>query len=90
VVVVVVAADGDDMAAEVVFTNGSDVGDDVHVNEGVEDEGGVLCGDVEPSGLLLSVEDGCWWVELGVAGDGCCVSVGEWILNCCCCCCCWC
>lgn len=63
-------ADGDDIAV-VAFTNDSDVGDDVQGNDGVADEGGVLCGDVEPSGLLLSADDGCWWVELGVAGDGC-------------------
>lgn len=69
VAVVVVAADGDDIA--VVFTNDCDVGDDVQVNDGVADEGGLLCGDVEPSGLLLSADDGCWCVELGVAGDGC-------------------
>jgi hypothetical protein len=70
VTVVVVAADGDDTAV-VVFTNDSDVGDDVHVNDGVADEGGVLCGDAEPSGLLLSADGGGWWLELGVAGDGC-------------------
>lgn len=70
VAVVVVAADGDDIAV-VVLTNDSDVGDDVQVNDGVADEGGLLCGDVEPSGLLLSADDGCWCVELGVAGDGC-------------------
>lgn len=69
VTVVVVAADGDDIA--VVLTNDSDVGDDVQVNDGVADEGGRLCGDVEPSGLLLSADDGCWCVEVGVAGDGC-------------------
>ena len=63
-------ADGDDIAV-VAFTNDSDVGDDVQGNDGVADEGGLLCGDVEPSGLLLSADDGCWWVELGVAGDGC-------------------
>lgn len=70
VAVVVVAANGDDIAV-VVLTNDSDVGDDVRVNDGVTDEGGVLCGDVEPSGLLLSADNGCWCVELGVAGDGC-------------------
>lgn len=63
-------ADGDDIAV-VAFTNDSDVGDDVQGNDGVADEGGLLCGDVEPSGLLLSADDGSWWVELGVAGDGC-------------------
>lgn len=52
-------ADGDDIAV-VVFTNDSDVGDDVQANDGVADEGGVMCGDVEPSGLLLSAEDGGW------------------------------
>jgi hypothetical protein len=70
VVAVVVAADGDDTAV-VVFTNDSDVGDDVQVNDGVADEGGVLCGDAEPSGLLLSADGGGWWFELGVAGDDC-------------------
>ena len=52
------------------LTNDSDVGDDVQVNDGVAEEGGLLCGEVEPSGLLLSADGGCWCVELGVAGDG--------------------
>lgn len=68
VVVVVVIADGDDTAV-VVFTNDSDVGDDVQANDGVAEEGGELCGDVEPSGLMMSADGGGWWVELGVAGD---------------------
>ena len=62
------------------FATDSDVGEDVEVNDGVADEGGVLCGEEGPSrtlpeeGLLSVSDDGCWGVdaavELGVAGDG--------------------
>ena len=46
------------------FGTDSDVGEDVDVNDGVADEGGVLCGEEGPSrtfpdGLLSDSDEGC-------------------------------